>query len=96
MTDDLKKTDWSRVGRSGPGRNLPEVIPTDPEVLAPAPSQTVGSVLQRLKEGKIVRKAAVQELEVIHDCQIGCPDASTSRGREGQEDRGYRHCRQIP
>ena len=36
MTDDLKKTDWSRVGRSGPGRNLPEVIPTDPEVLAPA------------------------------------------------------------
>ena len=70
MTDDLKKTDWSRVGRSGPGRNLPKVIPTDLEVLAPAPSQTVGSVLQRLKEGKIVRKAAVQELEVITTARL--------------------------
>ena len=70
MTDDPKKTDWSRVDRSGPVRNLPEVIPTDPEVLAPAPSQTVGGVLQRLKEGKIVRKAAVQELEAITTARL--------------------------
>ena len=70
MTDNPKETDWSRVDRSGPGRNLPEVIPTGPEVLAPAPSQTVGGVLQRLKEGKIVRKAAVQELEVITTARL--------------------------
>lgn len=70
MIDDLKKTDWSRVDRSGSGRNLPEVIPTDPEALAPAPSQTVGGVLQRLKEGKIVRQAALQELEVITTARL--------------------------
>ena len=70
MIDDLKKTDWSRVDRSGSGRNLPAVIPTDPGALAPAPSQTVGGVLQRLKEGKIVRQAAVQELEVITTARL--------------------------
>ena len=90
MTDDLKKTDWSRVDRSGPGRNLPEVIPTDPEVLAPTPSQTVGGVLQRLKEGKIVRKAALQELEAITTARLDVLTQSASRGRESQEDRVYR------
>ena len=70
MIDDPKKTDWSRVDHSAPDRNLPEVIPTGPEVLAPAPSQTVGGVLQRLKEGKIVRKAALHELEVIATARL--------------------------
>ena len=70
MTDDLKKADWSRVDRSAPGRNLPEVSPTGPEVLAPAPSQTVGGVLQRFKEGKILRNTAIQELEKITTARL--------------------------
>ena len=70
MTDDPKKTDWSPVEHHDPTRNLPEVVSTGPEGLTPAPSVAFGSVLQNLKIGRIERKAAVKELEVITAGQI--------------------------
>lgn len=70
MTDDSKKTDWSRVDRTVSSRDLPAVVPVAGEALTPSAPEAVGGVVQRFKEGKIKREATIQKLQAMAAAQF--------------------------
>lgn len=71
MSDDPKKTDWSRVTDAAAGKTLPELVPTGPGAVAvrQAAAETTG-IVQQLKEGKIRRRAAVEALQKTAEVQL--------------------------
>lgn len=70
MPDDPQKTDWSRVNDVATGRNMSDLVPAGPGALAVRQSANDKGVVQKLREGKIKRRAAVQALERAATVQL--------------------------
>ena len=70
MSDDLKKTDWSRVDDVATGRKLPDLVPAGDGALAVRQSEGEKGIVQQLREGKIKRRAAIEALEKVASAHL--------------------------